>query len=232
MDNLTIQLQALSDPNYRAFQTKLMPTVDPATVLGVRTPELRRLAKRLKGTETARQFMQAFPHTYYEEMNLHGFLIEYETDFDRAITHLNAWLPYVNNWATCDCVAPKVLATRLPDLEQQIKCWLTSPNPYTVRYAIGMLQRHFLGEAFDPKYLLWVSRVPTKEYYLHMMVAWYFATALAKQPKAVFPYFSQRRLSPADHNKAIQKALESYRISPELKQQLRQYKISAKECTL
>ncbi len=232
MDNLTIRLQALSDPKYRAFQIKLMPTVDPATVLGVRTPDLRRLAKQINETRVACDFMNRLPHTYYEEMNLHGFLIEYETDFDRAVAQLNAWLPYVNNWATCDCVAPKVLATRLPDLEQHIKLWLSSPHPYTVRYAIGMLQRHFLGDAFDPKYLLWVSRVPTKEYYLHMMVAWYFATALAKQPQAAFPYVTQQRLDPATHNKAIQKAIESYRISPEFKQQLRQYKISAKERTI
>lgn len=228
MDNITIQLQSLADPAYRTFQIKLMPTVDPTTVLGVRTPDLRRLAKQIKGTAVAQAFMQSLPHTYYEEMNLHGFLIEHETDFDRAIDQLKDWLPLVNNWATCDSVAPKILATDLPALEQQIAVWLTSDHLYTLRYAIGMLQRHFLGNSFDTKYLQWVLAIPTQEYYLHMMVAWYFATALAKQPRTVLPYFVEQRLDPATHNKAIQKAIESYRIPDSLKQQLKQYRINRK----
>ncbi len=221
MESVLQQIKDLADPAYHAFHTKLMPTVNPATMLGVRIPSLRRLAKQLKDTATAQTFMQSLPHTYYEEMNLHGFLIEYETDFDRAIHQLNLWLPYVNNWATCDCVAPKVLGKNLPALELQILIWLQSEHLYTVRYAIGMLMRHFLDTQFDPKYLEWVANVPTQEYYLHMMVAWYFATALAKQPKATLPYLTEHRLSPKTHNQAIQKAIESRRIQPEQKEFLR-----------
>ena len=221
MDSILHQLIALADPSYHAFQTKLMPTVDPVTVLGVRTPDLRRLAKQLHGTSVADKFMTRLPHVYYEEMNLHGYLIEFETDFTRAVIQLNRWLPYVNNWATCDTVAPKILATNLPLLEQQITKWLTSSHLYTLRYAIGMLQRHFLDSAFKPRYAEWVAAVPTEEYYLHMMVAWYFATALAKQPQTTLPYLQDNRLDKATHNKAIQKAVESYRIPRETKDALR-----------
>ena len=219
------ELFALQDTEYQVFQSKLMPTIPPETVIGVRTPLLRKLAKELAGTPQAEHFLQSLPHRYYEENNLHAFLIEKIRDYDTALAETERFLPYINNWATCDCFCPKVFAKHKEELLISIRRWLDSGKLYTVRYAIGMLMRYYLDEDFQPDYLAWVAGVHSEEYYLNMMRAWYFATALAKQPDAVLPWLTDRRLDVWTHNKTIQKAVESYRISPERKQQLRELRI-------
>ena len=219
------ELFALQDTEYQTFQSKLMPTIPPETVIGVRTPLLRKLAKELAGTPQAEHFLQSLPHRYYEENNLHAFLIEQIRDYDTALAETERFLPYINNWATCDCFCPKVFAKHKEELLISIRRWLGSDQTYTVRYAMGMLMRYYLDEDFQPEYLAWVAGVHSEEYYLNMMRAWYFATALAKQPDAALPWLTDRRLDVWTHNKTIQKAAESYRIPPEMKQQLRELRI-------
>lgn len=215
------QLFALQDETYRTFHSALMPTVPPETVIGVRVPALRRLAKQLAGTAQAEVFLQALPHGYYEENNLHAFLIELIRDYDRALAETEAFLPYINNWATCDCFCPKVFAKHKKELLVPIRRWLDSGDAYTVRYGMEMLMRYYLDDAFRPEYLKWVADVRSTEYYINMMRAWYFATALAKQPDAALPWLTEKRLDLWTHNKAIQKAVESRRIPPGMKQLLR-----------
>lgn len=219
------ELFALQDTEYQVFQSKLMPTIPPETVIGVRTPLLRKLAKELAGTPQAEHFLQSLPHRYYEENNLHAFLIEQIRNYDTALAETERFLPYINNWATCDCFCPKVFAKHKAELLIPLRRWLGSDQTYTVRYAMGMLMRYYLDEDFQPEYLVWVAGVHSEEYYLNMMRAWYFATALAKQPDAALPWLTDRRLDVWTHNKTIQKAAESYRISPEMKQQLRELRI-------
>lgn len=219
------ELFALQDTEYQTFQSKLMPTIPPETVIGVRTPLLRKRAKELAGTPQAESFLHDLPHRYYEENNLHAFLIEKIRDYDTALAETERFLPYINNWATCDCFCPKVFAKHKEELLIPLRRWLGSDQTYTVRYAMGMLMRYYLDEDFQPDYLAWVAGVHSEEYYLNMMRAWYFATALAKQPDAVLPWLTDRRLDVWTHNKTIQKAVESYRIPPERKQQLRELRI-------
>lgn len=219
------ELFALQDTEYQTFQSKLMPTIPPETVIGVRTPLLRKLAKELAGTPQAESFLHDLPHRYYEENNLHAFLIEQIRDYDTALAETERFLPYINNWATCDCFCPKVFAKHKAELLIPLRRWLGSDQTYTVRYAMGMLMRYYLDEDFQPEYLAWVAGVHSEEYYLNMMRAWYFATALAKQPDAALPWLTDRRLDVWTHNKTIQKAAESYRIPPEMKQQLRELRI-------
>lgn len=224
MSVITERLLSLADEGYRQFQIPLMPTVDPQRVIGVRTPILRKLAKELAGTEEAKAFLQDLPHTYYEENNLHAFLVEQIKDYDRCIAAIDAFLPYVDNWSTCDGWSPKVLKKHPVELLCQIREWMASDLPYTVRFGIGMLQRHFLDDRFSPEYLDWVAAVDREEYYVRMMVAWYFATALAKQYETTLPYIQNGRLPLWTHNKTIQKAIESYRISDERKTYLKALK--------
>lgn len=222
---ITEQLFALQDKEYQAFQSKLMPTVPPETVIGVRTPLLRKLARELAGTPQAEQFLQSLPHRYYEENNLHAFLLERIRDYDTALTETERFLPYINNWATCDCFCPKVFAKHKAELLVPIRRWLGSEQVYTVRYAMGLLMRYYLDEDFRPEYLAWVANIRSEEYYLNMMRAWYFATALAKQPEDALPWLTERRLDVWTHNKTIQKAVESFRVPAERKQQLRELRI-------
>lgn len=219
------RLFAMQDLPYRDFQCKLMPTVAAETVIGVRTPELRKFARAFAKTPEAANFLAILPHQYYEENNLHGFLIESMKDFDRAIAALDAFLPYVDNWATCDLMRPKVFRKHLPELLGPIRRWLASGETYTIRFGMEMLMAFYLDEAFRPDYLNWVAGVESGEYYVNMMAAWYFATALAKQYDAALPYIQERRLAPWTHNKAIQKAIESYRITDDQKAYLRTLKI-------
>ena len=219
------RLLALQDNAYQAFQSKLIPTKSPETIIGVRTPLLRKLAKELAGTPQAESFLRTLPHTYYEENNLHAFLVERIRDYDTALAETEAFLPYIDNWATCDCFSPKAFAKHKAELIVPIRRWLKSDQLYTVRYAMGMLMRYYLDEEFRPEYLAWVAGVHSGEYYLNMMRAWFFATALAKQPDAALPWLTERRLDVWTHNKTIQKAGESFRISPEMKQQLRKLRI-------
>ena len=219
------RLFELQDLSYRDFQCKLMPTVDPDTVIGVRTPELRKLAKSFSKEPEAEAFLRTLPHRYYEENNLHGFLIETMKDYSQVIAALDAFLPYVDNWATCDLMSPKIFKKHLPELREQIQVWMASSHTYTIRFGIEMLMTFYLDEQFQPEYLDWVADVHSEEYYVNMMIAWDFATALAKQYDAALPYLQEHRLEPWTHNKAIQKAIESYRITDEQKAYLRSLKV-------
>ncbi len=222
---ITNRLLALKDLKYKEFHCKLMPTVDPDTVIGVRTPEVRKLAKELCGSDEAVIFLDSLPHQYYDENNLHGFLLEKIKNYDECIKRLNEFLPHVNNWATCDLMSPKIFKKHLPELLSQIKVWLASDHVYTIRFGIGMLMKFFLDEEFLPEYPEMVAKIRSEEYYINMMIAWYFATALAKQYEAILPYIEEQRLGPWTHNKTIQKAIESFRITPEQKTYLRTLKI-------
>lgn len=215
------RLMSLADEKYRDFQAKLMPTVDKQTVLGVRMPEVKRLAKELKGTTEAEEFLNAPKHKYYDENTLHISLINLEKDFDRALEKTNAFLPYVDNWAVCDMLNPKAFSKNLPCLYQCILTWIESDKPYTVRFGIGMLMSHFLDENFKEEYLCLVADIKSDEYYVNMMCSWYFATALTKQYDCVLPYFTENRLEKWVHNKAISKACDSYRVEKEKKDYLK-----------
>ena len=219
------RLFEMQDLKYRDFTAKLTPTVPPERIIGVRTPELRKYAVELSKTEDAAAFMAALPHLYQEENNLHAFLIERIADYDACVAALDAFLPYVDNWATCDSMSPKCLKKQLPRLTGEIRRWMASDRVYTVRFGMGMLMRHFLDDAFDPAYLDWVVALRSEEYYINMMIAWFFATALAKQWDATLPFIVNCRLDPWVHNKAIQKAVESYRIPEDRKNLLRAQKI-------
>lgn len=224
MTEIQKKLFALQDPEYRAFTAKLNPTLDPETIIGVRIPKLRTLAKELKNAPEVEEFLQMLPHNYFDENNLHAFLIEKIKDYDTCIAETEHFLPYVDNWATCDSMSPKVFKKHLGELEERIKVWIHSDKTYTIRFAIEMLMTWFLDEHFEPKYLKMVADVRSEEYYVNMMIAWFFATALAKQYDAAIGYIENRKLSEWCHKKTIQKAIESYRITDEQKQYLRSLK--------
>ena len=215
-------LLSMAEPEYGDFSAKLMPTVDRDTVIGIRVPLLRKYAKSL--TDYG-DFLADLPHKYFEENNLHGFLLDRERDFDRCIEKLDAFLPYVDNWATCDSMKPRVLKGRPEQLLPHILRWLKSHHVYTVRYAINLLMSYYLDEDFQESYLQLVADIRSEEYYINMMRAWYFATALAKQYEATLSYIENAVLDKWTHNKAIQKAVESCRITKEQKEYLRTLKI-------
>ena len=212
---MTIQerLFAMQDLKYRDFHAGLCPTLDANTIIGVRTPILRGLAKEIRKAGEDAAFLENLPHPYYEENQIHAFLISEERDFDIALREVNRFLPYIDNWATCDALRPKVFIKNRTRLILQVEQWLSSPEPYTIRFGIEMLMVHFLDADFRPEYLERVSRIRSEEYYVNMMIAWFFATALAKQYEAALPYLTENRLDTWVHNKTIQKARESYRIA-------------------
>lgn len=230
IDDIRKELFELQDQKYRDFQGKLIPTVGIDTVIGVRTPELRRYAKQLAGREELAEFLYDLPHQYFDENQLHAFLISGMKDFERCIEEVCRFLPFVDNWATCDQMSPKIFKKNRAELLAYIREWMASGKTYTIRFAIGMLMEHFLDEDFDIAYPEMVALVRSEEYYVNMMIAWYFATALAKQYEAVLPFIEERRLDPWTHNKAIQKSVESYRITAEQKAYLKSLKVKAKEC--
>ncbi len=219
------ELFAQQDTKYRDFQAKLLPTVDKETVIGVRTPALRKYAKQLAKLEDVTAFLNDIPHRYFDENQLHAFVISEIKDYDSCMGEVCRFLPYVDNWATCDQLSPKTFKKHRPELLKKVREWIHSDHTYTVRFAIGMLMQHFLDEDFDPAYPEMVAAVRSDEYYINMMIAWYFATALAKQYECVLPYIENKRLAPWTHNKAIRKSVESYRITPEQKDYLRSLKI-------
>lgn len=219
------RLFELQDPKYKEFSAKLMPTVNPEAVIGVRTPALRKLAKEYSQTPQAEAFLAILLHQYYEENNLHGFLIETIKDYETAIEAVEAFLPYIDNWATCDLVSPKVFKKHLPELYEKIKIWLQSDKIYTVRFGVGMLMSFYLDDAFLPEMPELVAGIRSEEYYVNMMIAWYFATALVKQPDTAMSFIQKKRLGKWTHNKTIQKAIESYRISDEMKADLQTMKM-------
>lgn len=218
------QLFALQDETYRSFQSKLMPDVPFETIIGVRTPELRKLAKQLAKVENIEEFLADLPHPYYDENNLHGFILSEWKDYDKTLFYLNKLLPYVDNWATCDLISPKSFRKNKEKLLPEIDAWLSSDKPFTIRFGIEMLMSHFLDEGFDVSYASKVSKVQNDEYYVNMMIAWYFATALAKQWDSIIPFLQNNTLSVWVHNKTIRKAIESYRITDEQKTFLRMLK--------
>lgn len=219
------RLFSLQDLKYRDFHAKLMPTVDPALVIGVRTPELRKFSREFSKMPESEEFLRQLPHTYYEENNLHGFLIAGMKDYHSCIEELNRFLPYVDNWATCDLISPKIFKKHLKELFGEIKEWISSEYTYTIRFGIGMLMSFYLDDAFLVEYAELVSGIRSEEYYVNMMIAWYFATALAKQYDAVLPFIEEKSLERWTHNKAIQKAAESRRITDEQKAYLKALKI-------
>ena len=223
--NIQQELFALQDLSYRDFHAKLMPTVDKARVIGVWTPKLRAFAKEFGKTEEAKEFLKVLPHQYYEENNLHGLLIEQIKDYPTLIGELNRFLPCIDNWATCDLLTVRVVKKHLDTFTEEVERWLASDHTYTIRFGIGMLMRYYLEEHFSLEYPEKVAKIRSKEYYVNMMRAWYFATALAKQYEAIFPFLEEKRLDAWTHNKTIQKAIESYRITQEQKAYLRTLRI-------
>lgn len=223
-NGLEARLFSLQDENYRQFQSKLIPTVPFERIIGVRTPDLRGLGKRIEKSDTAQDLLQHLPHRYYEQDNLHALLINDIRSYEQTITALDSFLPYVDNWATCDLLSPVSFKKRPAPLPQQIQKWLGSDLLYTVRFGIGMLLKFYLDDGFEEKYLSWVANVKSNEYYINMMIAWYFATALAKQYDKALVYLKDGVLDRWTHNKTIQKAVESYRIDEEQKRYLRSLK--------
>ena len=224
-EDIRNELFRLQDVKYRDFQSKLIPTMNPDTMIGVRTPQLRMYAKQLVKQERIRDYLKDLPHQYFDENQLHAFIISEMKDYEQCMEELIRFLPYVDNWATCDQMSPRVFKKHRSELPEQIKLWLRSDRTYTVRFGIKMLMEHFLDEDFDPLYPEMVSEIRSGEYYINMMIAWYFATALAKQYDSILPYIQNQRLDVWVHNKAIQKSVESYRITPEQKEYLKTLKI-------
>lgn len=224
-EKIAEELYNLRDEKFREFQIKLMPTVDPDSVIGVRTPALKTFAKQLVKDPDIEAFLEDLPHKHFDENQLHAFILSAMKDYEKCLAAVEVFLPYVDNWATCDQMSPKIFKKHRAELEKVIDKWLASGRTYTVRFGIGMLMEHFLDEDFDRKYLKKVAAVRSEEYYVNMMSAWYFATALAKQYDEAVKYIEGRKLDVWTHNKAIQKAVESYRITPEQKAYLKTLKI-------
>ena len=224
-DEIRKELFAQQDTGYKSLQERTINNIDPDSIIGVRTPVLRTYAKELGKREDVSEFLGVLPHEFFDEDQLQAFIISGMKDYDACMNELEKFLPYVNNWATCDQMSPKVFKKHKQELLKHIKVWIKSKETYTIRFGVGMLMEHFLDEDFDPKYPEMVSKLRSDEYYVNMMIAWYFATALAKQYDAVIPYIEQNRLAVWTHNKAIQKSIESYRITPEQKDYLRSLKI-------
>ena len=224
MEEIQKHLFELQDMAYRDFHSRLMPGIDKETIIGIRVPVLRKYAKSIAGTELSEKFIKELPHHYYEENNLHMMLITRIKDYDRCISEIERFLPYIDNWATCDFPAPKCFENHKEELLPVIKCWIASSETYTIRYGIGMLMRLYLDEDFESEYVKLVAGVESDEYYVNMMIAWYMATALAKQWDAVIPYIEEHRMSDWVHRKTIQKAVESYRITDEQKRYLKGYR--------
>ena len=225
MTEIQKRLFELQDEKYRDFQVKLIPTVDPATVIGVRTPELRKLAKELSKRDDIDAFLETLPHDHFDENQLHAFILSGMKDFTKCMTGVCGFLPFIDNWATCDQLSPKVFGKNKAELLAYINEWLQSDETYTIRFAAGMLMEHFLDDDFDIKYPEMVAGIESDKYYVNMMRAWYFATALAKQYVSVISFIEEKRLDKWTHNKTIQKSVESYRITPEQKAYLKSLKI-------
>lgn len=218
------ELFALQDLKYRDFHSKLLPGVDKEIIIGIRTPVLRKFAKEFSKRKEAEEFLQNLPHQYYEENNLHMMIITGIKDYDKCLEEIKKFVPYINNWATCDLPLPKCFGKHKEELLPQIREWIASDHTYTIRYGLGTLMSLYLDENFKPEYLELAASVRSEEYYVNMMMAWYFATALAKQWEATVPYIEQRKLPQWVHRKTIQKAVESYRITSEQKTYLKSFR--------
>ena len=219
------ELFQLQDLKYKEFHQKLMPTVNPDKVIGIRTPALRKFAKEFGKRAEAKEFIKKLPHKYYEEDNLHAFLLEEIRDYETLIEELNKFLPFVDNWATCDMMRPKIRKKHKTELLEDIKRWLNSKDTYTIRFAVNCLMNYYLEDDFNPEYLQWVKAIESEEYYINMVRAWYFATALAKQYDETVKILETKALDKWTHNKTIQKAIESSRITKQEKEYLKTLKI-------
>ena len=221
VQDIEAELFRLQDPEYRAFQAKLIPTMDPKRMIGVRTPALRAYARALVKQPEADGFLRALPHAYFDEDQLHAFLLSELKDFDRCLDEVERFLPYIDNWATSDQLSPKCFKKHRQALLPAVRRWMDSGETYSVRFGVGMLMQHYLDGDFDPRYLRWVAELRSEEYYVNMMRAWYFATALVKQYEAAVPCIEGGALDLWTHNKAIQKAVESYRVPADRKEYLK-----------
>lgn len=219
------KLYDLQDLKYRDMQIKIIPTIEPESVIGVRTPELKSIAKDILKDGNYKGFLEELPHRYFEENQLQAFIISGIKDLNECIEDLETFLPYVDNWATCDQMSPKIFRKHKDLLLTHIIEWIDSEKTYTVRFGVGMLMEHFLDDDFDPLYPEMVAKLRSEEYYVNMMIAWYFATALSKQYESILPFIEEKRLDDWTHNKAIQKSLESRRITEEQKLYLKSLKV-------
>ncbi len=221
-NTIQTRLFELQDLQYAAFQSRLTPNIAPERFIGVRVPACRTLAKDLYKNEPdlVKDFLSQLPHNYYDENMLHGLLISEIKDFGECIDAVERFLPYVDNWAVCDIMSPKCFKKNKKALLPILMKWMESPEEYTVRFGLEMLMSHYLDEDFHPAYLVKAAEIRSDKYYVNMMIAWFFATALAKQWDSTVPYLEANRLDVWVHNKTIQKARESYRISEEQKQYL------------
>lgn len=224
--DLNKRLDSLQDLKYRDMQIKIIPTIDPGSIIGVRTPELKKMAKDILKEDNYKAFLEELPHKYFEENQLHAFIISGIKDLNECMEELERFLPYVDNWATCDQMSPKVFKKHKDALLMHIKEWIESDKLYTIRFGVGMLMEHFLDDDYDPCYPEMVAKIRSEEYYVNMMIAWYFATALAKQYESILPFIEGKKLADWTHNKAIQKSVESSRISDERKRYLKTLKVA------
>ena len=224
-DEIREELFSMQDLKYWDFQRKLIPTVSSDSFIGVRTPELRKMAKRLGGRDDIADFLDELPHASFDENQIHAFVLSGMKDYAACLEAVDRFLPYVDNWATCDQMSPKVFRKHREELLEPIRRWIASERTYTVRFGTGMLMEHYLDEDFSPEYPEMVAKIRSDEYYVNMMTAWYFATALAKQYEAVLPFIEEHRLDAWTHNRTIQKAAESCRIDPDQKKYLRSLKV-------
>ena len=215
----------MQDLKYRDFHSKLLPGIDKEKIIGIRTPQLRKFAKEFAKTEEVVLFLQELPHTYYEENNLHMMLVSWMKDYGACLKEVRRFLPYIDNWATCDLPLPKCFEKHKTELLPEIQSWIMDTHTYTIRYGIGVLMRLYLDEAFSPEFPELVAQVRSEEYYVNMMIAWYMSTALAKQWETIIPYIEQKKLPEWVHRKTIQKAVESYRITPEQKAYLKTFRL-------
>lgn len=222
--NIEKELFKLQDKKYREIQVKTITNIDPDTIIGIRTPELRKLGKKLYKEGNYKEFINDLPHKYFDENQLHAFIISEIKDYDECLNEFNMFLPYIDNWATCDQSTPKVFSKNKDKLLKEIKKWIKSKEAYTIRFGISMLMRNFLDEDFKEEYLEMVSKIRSNEYYVNMMIAWFFATALAKKYDSTISYIVDNKLDTWTHNKAIQKSIESYRVTDEHKNYLRSLK--------
>lgn len=224
MDNIKKDLYKMQDKDYRDFQVKLFPTINPKSVIGVRTPKLRDYAKNLIKNNNYLSFLEELPHEYFDENQLHAFIISELKDYDECLLYVNKFLPYIDNWATCDQMSPKAFKKNKDKLLKQIKKWIKTKETYTIRFGIKMLMQYYLDTDFKVEYLELVSNIKSNEYYVNMMRAWFFATALAKQYNETILFIKNKKLDTWTHNKTISKAIESYRIALEQKEYLKTLK--------
>ena len=224
MKEITDKLMKLKDAKYQEFQSKLVPNIDKNKILGIKTPDLRMLAKEMALSDMKEEFLKELPHQYYDEDLIHFFVISLEKDFNKTIEYVETFLPYVNCWPVSDQATPKAFKKHHQELLPYIKKWILSSHVYTARFGMRMLMNEFLDDDFKEEYLELVASKKGEDYYLKMMVAWYFATALCKQYDASIKYIEEHRLDDWVHKKTIQKAIESFRVTEEHKEYLRSLK--------